>query len=284
MENTKNTFFNLAVQAAELNPATNKAQRTLIDNVTAESPILRDIPFEKASHPYHNVFERLTDATGIDTVELDGPLPELSSNSQIDQINLTPLGGRLTFGEDRAKAYGSKENYLTQKIPPTMRKSGQRIEKTLFMSNFLGSCVRFGKAYSCTDNPADTADYSAMVAITWTPGEVTGLFSPLPYAEPRVGKVFETKWLSGGNVYDDLQPQKNGTFVKTPSYGAYVKTMIGMQIENGDKVAALVNIAIAEAKPRAWLRHGNRTNQPYITNPEDREFFSRTPATNESGL
>lgn len=241
MEPFKDSFYNIAVQAAGANPATAASQKRLIDNVTAESPILAGLPFEQASHNYHNVFERVTDATGIDTIDFDGPLPEINSETQLDQVNLTPLGGILTFGEDRATAYGGKEAYLEKKIPAVLRKSGNKIERALFLDNFLGNAVRWNKVYSATETPTDEVKYSAMVAITWVPGEMTGLFSPLPYQEPRLGRVFETKWVNGGNTFLDIQ-NVNGKDEKIISYSAYVKTVFGMQLENSAKIAALVNI------------------------------------------
>ena len=102
----KDSFYDIAVQAADLNPATAAAQRKLIDNVTSESPILAGIPFEQASHLYHNVFERMTDVDGIDVIDFDGPLPEIGSNTQLDQVTGMRESPRfsvreMSFGPDR---------------------------------------------------------------------------------------------------------------------------------------------------------------------------------------
>lgn len=76
-----------------------------------------------------------------------------------------------------------------------------------------------------------------MVAVTWTPGEMTGLFSPLPYQAPNLGEVFNLQWLNGGNRYEY---PINGIDVTV--YGVTVKTLIGMQLANTGKLSALVNI------------------------------------------
>ncbi|MDR3235014.1 MAG: hypothetical protein LBT46_15365 [Planctomycetaceae bacterium] len=247
MEPFKNSFYNIAVQAADLNKASTVNQRMLIDNVTAESPILAAIPFEKASHDYHNLFERVTAAQGVDVVDLDGPLPIIDSETQLDQSNLTPLGGKILMPEDKVIKYGGVEKYLAKRLPPAMRQSGMKIEKSLFLNNFLGKAVEFSNAVSASETPADMPNYAAMAAITWSPGEVTGLFSPLPYADPRLGQVFETSALNGGNRYDYRHPVDKVDIVV---YGATVKTLIGMQLENKLKIAALVNIG-ATAVPTA---------------------------------
>jgi hypothetical protein len=234
----KNSFYQIATEVVGLNPNRANAQRVLIDNLTTEATILKEIPFEKSTHALYNDFSRTVDAQGIDIVDFDGPLPEITASSQLDRVNLTPLGGQTIFGEDIANRFGGPDGYIESKLPGIIRKSGMKIEKSLYMRNFLGACARFNKLFSATETQTEDVQYTAMVAISWTPGEVCGLISPEVYDGPKVGSLFETKWLNGKNTF--LHPNEKGENVI--SYGAYIKMMFGLQLENSDKISALVNI------------------------------------------
>lgn len=237
MEPFKNSFYSIATECADLNSATSAVQRTVIDELTAESPMLSSLPFEQSSHAYHNLAERLTDVKGVEIVDLDGQLPVMDIETQLVQSDLTPIGGKIIMPEDKMIRYGGKEQYLAKRLPVLMRHSGGKIEKSLFLQNFLGAAVEFGNAYSVMASPVDDTNNQAMVAVTWTPGEMSGLFSPLPYQAPNLGEVFNLQWLNGGNRYEY---PINGIDVTV--YGVTVKTLIGMQLGNTQKLSALVNI------------------------------------------
>ena len=69
-----------------------KSQRAVVDAITCEAPILRDLPMEPSSHGLWNIYESMKDVTGGDLVDLDAPLPKVSAESELKQTDLS--GGR----------------------------------------------------------------------------------------------------------------------------------------------------------------------------------------------
>jgi hypothetical protein len=80
MSDFKNSFYAVATEIVKKNPQSAAGQMVLIDNFTAESPILKGLPFEKASHDCHHVHGRLLDATSMQVVDFDGILPSMQTD------------------------------------------------------------------------------------------------------------------------------------------------------------------------------------------------------------
>ena len=68
-------------------------QEVLIDLLTEESPFLDRLPMEAASDGNINKFEKITDITSAQVVELDEALPVVNSNTEIDQTTISRIGG-----------------------------------------------------------------------------------------------------------------------------------------------------------------------------------------------
>jgi hypothetical protein len=100
----------------------------------------------------------------------------------------------------------------------------------------LASAIKYGNVQSATVNPTGS-NYCSIVAVTWTTGETMGLLSPLPYevGTENSGLIFQTKWYSGGNVYEHPETRQN-------VWGCYVEGKLGIQMANERSVAAIVNI------------------------------------------
>ena len=72
-----------------------KSQRPVVDAITCEAPILRDLPMEPSSHGLWNIYESMKDVTGGDLVDLDAPLPKDSAESEHNQTDLSIIGGEM---------------------------------------------------------------------------------------------------------------------------------------------------------------------------------------------
>ena len=225
-----NSFYEIAIEKTSKGKEAN-AQKKLIDAFTEEAPIYATMPMEEATHDYHHVFESLVTATGPDIVDLDAPLPLIDSETQVGQTSLSKLGGRIFAGRDKVMPFGGLANYLNKKVPPCLRETGMSLERNLYYNRFLAAAVRFGNCQSATESPTDDEGYYSLVAVTWTPGEVSGLYSPLAYGN---GKVFEMGMLYGGNICEDARGVEG--------YKASVRTMLGVLLENPKRVGAIVNI------------------------------------------
>ena len=236
MTEFKNSFYQIAVDVAKKNPKSAGAQLVMIDNFTSHAPILAGMPFQKASHDRHHAYSRLLDATSMKVVDLDGVLPTMHVDSQLETVNLTPIGGKYQFGEDRMiHTHNTPESFLATLVPSVMRKSGMEFEASLYRDNFLVKTLEYGTARSVSTTASAGNQYPSMVAVTWEPGEMTGLYSPLPYGSGEsFGRLFETKWLN--NKAPHTLP--NGV----TGYVAECKVLIGILLANQKKIASLVNI------------------------------------------
>jgi len=236
MSDFKNSFYAVATKIVKKNPLSASKQLMLIDDFTEESPILKGLPFEPASHDCHHVYGRLMDATSMQVTDFDGVLPSMQTDSQLESVPLTPFGGKFEFGEDRMRlTHDTPESFLAAQIPPVLRRTGMALEHSLYINNFLPTTIKNQTAWSAnTDAEADKL-YGTMVAITWEPGQMTGLHSPLPYGKgDRFGKLFESEWTNNKARHT----LSNGVI----GYSATCKIFLGILLANTQKIASLINI------------------------------------------
>lgn len=240
--NFHNSFYIYASEAAALNSRTAGAQIGLINHITRPSPILGNIPFERSTHDYWNMYQKLVEVQGPGITALDAPMPEMSAAHSADYVPLSKIAGMMKIGEDLAIRMGGKEAVLNKQLPYIAQKAGNDAERDIYYNHFLAKAIKFGKATSISEqpsgyNPTDKSGYvySSMVAVTWS-GTMTGLMSPLPYDTGLAqGQVFSVKWLNGGNLFLDPAKMNN-------TYACYMSTLVGMQIEDSERIAAIVNI------------------------------------------
>ena len=240
MNEFKNSLYNVAVQIAGLNKGSKKAEQNaqgqlvLIDNYTMNAPILKGMPFQRSSHAYHHAYGDIVNVKGMQIIDFDSSLPLMSVDAQLNHVSLTPMGGEIQFGEDTMlQTHGSPEAYLSAKIPAILRGSGAALERSFYINNFLTTAINYGTAMST--NATVTTDNDTMVAITWTPDEMTGLHSLLPYEqENSYGQLFRPEWANNKSRHK-LQSGIYG-------YAATVKMLIGLLLANKKKISALVNI------------------------------------------
>jgi len=231
----KNSFYEIATALAQKNTKTSAAQLLMIDNFTTNSPILSGMPFQKASHPYHHMYSRLLNADNLKKIDFDSSLPTLRTESQLEMVKLTAFGGNFKFGEDLMKqTVGTPDAYIASQVPAVLRASGMAFEQSIYFDNFLPYTDKNGRAMSVQDSVTNVPCHT-IVAVTWEPGEMTGLFSPLPYGSgTNFGQLFETDWANNMARHDI----GNGVY----GYAASIKIFIGMLLANKRKIASLVNI------------------------------------------
>ncbi len=215
------TLHDLSVQYA-------KKQPKQVDFLTEESPILKIIPFEVASHDMWNVYEEITGVTGAGFVDLDAVLPVVKADSKLRKVDLAIMGGEIEVGEDKAQMYGGAPKYFASKLPSILRATGNSTENTLLYKNFLA----YAKANKNLFDAGNTGnDNYIILAVRFVTGETTGLYSPKGFSQ---GTLLNTKPINGGNLYKDT----NGKLV----YGLRLKGYFGMQLGNKKTVAAIVNM------------------------------------------
>lgn len=225
----KNTYYEVAVAKA-------KKQTLVVDSLLEESPILAGIPMEASSDGLFNTYEEQTEVTGADLVDLDGILPEINSTSALKQIGLSPIGGKIKVGVDKARAYpGGVEAYFASKLRPVMTATGNGLEKAIFYNSF--------RAFAATNNKLIDAGGSgatnySMVCVRYAPQQINGLFDPNGFGN---GKMFEILPINDGKMYEDA----DGRLI----FGTAIKSYFGMQLANERYVSGIVNNDIVNDAP-----------------------------------
>jgi hypothetical protein len=205
-----------------------KKQSVLIDALTDETPILGQMPVEETSDGFHHVYEQAIDIDHIDSGLLDDVLTEVDMDSKLVQETLTSFAAKIVVGEDKAKLYpGGRNAYFAKKLPKILRATGNAMERNFYylLRDYAVANGRYQLA-----GGSGSALYS-IVAVTWTPQEVSLLYNPDGFGN---GRVFDIMPISGGNIYEDA----NGRLV----YGMRMKTQVGLHKANERYVSAICNI------------------------------------------
>ena len=111
-------------------------QQTVVDAITCEAPILRDLPMEESSHGLWNIYESMNGVTGGDIVEQDAKLPTVGVESELKQTDLSIIGGEMEVGEDTARKLGGPAAYFARKATPVLRKTGMSAEHRILYTGF----------------------------------------------------------------------------------------------------------------------------------------------------
>lgn len=212
-------------------------QPEMVDQLLEESPILAGMPMQPSTHGFQNIFEELVTVQGAGLIDIDDELPTISSDSELKQTDLSILGGTMFVGEDKAKKMGGASAYFAMKQPAIMKKTGEDLESSIMYNNLRAYAIAQGKA---TPIGGSANVNFSIVAVTWTAGEMIGLYDPTGYGD---GKMFDVQAINGGNLYEK---EVNGKTIL--GYGVRIKSTIGMQTANSRYISALVNIDIANDK------------------------------------
>ena len=205
-------------------------QQTVVDAITCEAPILRDLPMEESSHGLWNIYESMKNVTGGDLVELDAPLPTVGVESELQQTDLSIIGGEMEVGEDTARKLGGPAAYFARKATPVLRKTGMSAERRVLYNGFREFAIKNNNVISA--GGSSNANYT-ILCVHYVPGEITGVYDAEGFGD---GKTFDLAPIAGGNLYKNAEGQL--------VYGMRLKTYFGLQLANPDYVSAIVNCDI----------------------------------------
>ena len=212
-------------------------QQTVVDAITCEATILRDLPMEESSHGLWNIYESMNGVTGGDIVELDAKLPTVGVDSELKQTDLSIIGGEMEVGEDTARKLGGPAAYFARKATPVLRKTGMSAEHRVLYNGFREFALQNNNVISAGGSAG--TNYS-ILCVHYVPGEITGVYDAEGFGD---GKTFDLSPIAGGNLYKNA----DGKLV----YGMRLKTYFGLQLANADYVSAIVNCDIANDKESA---------------------------------
>lgn len=225
----KNNMYEVAVALAP-------KQQKLIDSLTEEAVIIKEMPFQAATHGIKNVFERVKDVKGPTIVDLDSPLPLVTALTELGETPLFKIGGTLEMGKDKVEAMKGKEEYLRRKLPAILRMAGSSLDKAMYYDVFIKKAIEFKKAVSATASVSNAEEkkYFSLAAVHWADGENCGLFNDNRQNGTQEGAFFAQDPLWGGNL-GKLSSGETGWAVD-------ITAMLGIQIENPKYIKAIVNI------------------------------------------
>lgn len=228
----QNTFYELA----RLNA--NKHEM-MVDDVTNEAPILKMMPMEPTTDGLKDVYEKFVSADAAEAMDFDSAYTELDMDSKLEEVSLSKFGGKMTVGEDKAAKMGGVVAYFQRKLPGILRKTGEKIEKSIIYNNLRASAILNGNATSA--GGSGSVNFS-ILAVKWVPGETTGLYDETGFGR---GEVFDIKPINGGNLHDI----GNGVL----GYGQRLVSYFGIKLGNDRNVGAIVNIDPAVADDAAMV-------------------------------
>lgn len=220
----------MATSLYEIALGPERSQLAVVDAITCEAPILKNLPMEPSSHGLWNVYESMKDVTGGDIVDLDSPLPSVETESELQQTDLSIIGGEMEVGEDTARKLGGPAAYFAKKATPVLRKTGMSAEHSILYDGFRAFALKNGNVQSA--GGSGSRNYT-ILCVHYVPGEITGVYDPAGFGD---GKTFDLTPIAGGNLYKNAE----GRLV----YGMRLKTYFGLQLANPDYVSAIVNCDI----------------------------------------
>lgn len=206
-----------------------------VDALTEEAPILELLPMQPTNKGMVQVIEKLKSTDAAQLVDLDGVLPTITSDTTLEDVTLSVLGGRMVVGEDMAKKYGSKEAYFTKKLGPILRSTGSNLENSLIYNTWRAYANTNSKEINA-GGTTESSQYS-IVAVKFVMDETYGLFNPDGFGN---GKVFDIMPLNNGALADyDI-----GNSVTTVGYAQRVKAYFGIQTANVRNIGSIVNVEL----------------------------------------
>ena len=241
-----------------------------IDYVLEGAPLLAMMPFVPTSNGILHFFEKVHEVGAAEFVDLDGALPVVDVDTEIDSKTLGVMGFKIRGKVDTVKIAtkgGTFSHYLARKAPKVMSASGMALEQKI---------ARLAKVYNARNsqiiNAGGTgASTYSIYAFRFVDDEYCGLYDEDGFGK---GAMFDTQMISGGNLYED----KDGRDV----YGAAFRCYIDIMMENPYCSAAIVNITAdkpvtSEMMDRLlkMVRAGKNGKTVIVGHPEALEFVNR---------
>ncbi len=212
-----------------------KVQQKKLDFMTEETPFLDLLPFAQSTHDMWHNAEQQESADAIGFVEMDAPLPNVTSRSKLVRFDLGKMGAKITVHEDRARQYGGTAKYFADKEGPILKQTFMKIERTLIYDNLRLYAIKnydsSTKKNIYSAGGTGNTNYS-IVAVRFEEGVCQGLYNPKGFGK---GAMFDKVPINGGNLYEIDDEKRLG-------YGVRLKSDIGFMITGTRNTAAIVNI------------------------------------------
>lgn len=213
-------------------------QPEMVDYLLNSNPILANMPMKSTSNGVNHVYEELLAVTEAQIVDMDEALPIVDADSQLKQVNISGLGGKIIVGEDKAKLLGGPGKYFNSKLPKVIQKTGNSLEQSVIYNNLRAGAIAAFNNSALADNTDHALDaggtsgsLNSIICVKWDMDDTTGLFNPEGFGN---GLLFNMLPLSGGNVYTHSDGRE--------IYGMRMKSHFGVLTANPRNLGTIVNI------------------------------------------
>lgn len=203
--------------------------RPLVDAITNASPVVDTLPVRPSSHGLWNLSPVLDNVTGAAFAEFGAELQTMSANLDTRRIDLKTIGGEYFCPEDMAIQYGGIENYFATVLPSMLRASANTLEADILTNSFRAYAIANSNIVKAGTG---SSGFSSIIAVTYTEGEVEGLYDMNSW---NAGNVFTVTNLYNGALSKNPTTKVNGFYQQ-------IKSIFGINLVNPKKVSAYVNI------------------------------------------
>jgi hypothetical protein len=222
------------------------ADKKIINNLARKTPLLSSMPSTPTNNGRENLHERVVSVDAIPQAELDAPLTDFSSDSEVGREGLIHWAGKKEIGVGKLNELKTTApKYFAKKAAPSFGKTAQNIESTIMYQNIQATAIRNNKAGQPFEGTrvhnlggTTAAKQFSIQFVTWDTDTTTGLYSPTAFGDNGAGfgvaQIGKGTYLSSGHV----DPKKNGIEV----YGASYRMDFGVQLADAQNVTSIVNI------------------------------------------
>jgi len=214
-----------------------KKQQVLVDALTEEAPLLASMPLSPSTHGLYHVYEKLAAITPGDYTAIDAARTAVNLTTNLENVTLSIIAGILEQGKDSAQQLGGFDAVIRKKLPKILKKTGENVENDIIYNSFRSYAEDNSKLVS--GGGSASANYT-MLAITWTEGEMEGVFDKNIQASTEA-MFFELTRMSNGGLY------KNSS--NLPVFGLDFTGILGVMMANPRYIAGIVNCDITNDDP-----------------------------------
>ena len=120
--NTMTSGFFAVATSKGMNPDT-----ILVDSLTSQSPLLKHMQWSQANRTTQHVYREVDKIEGVDSFDLDSPMPDMQVSFNLNNVHLSAFGGRMELGEDSAKLMGSPDVFFREQSILLAREAGMKL-------------------------------------------------------------------------------------------------------------------------------------------------------------
>ncbi len=173
-------------------------------HLAKKSALIRTMEFNKSSNGIKDLYTQFDELAQGGFASMGEGLPNGSTNTSSDEIDLMEFGNVFEPPEKLIKQYGGLPKYIRDKSPAIIEGYGQGMARQYLYGlannedGFMG-LIDYAKNFGMcipVNNTGTGSDYTSLVAVTWDAAQCTGLYNEQQFAKG----MFKPTILNGGKA------------------------------------------------------------------------------------